>query len=93
VYPDLLSGFCLQDVGKGREQERKLWLDIFAQLAQTACKPMNNIDFCLFAYRDVGKGREQGCGSLEQSEQKSLSQNPGFGCNIRLVITIHNPVT
>jgi|GEM_PF-4461695 len=67
VYPGLLSGF---------------WLDIFAQLAQTACKPMNSIDFCLFAYRDVGKGREQGCGSFEQAEQKSLNQNSGFGCNI-----------
>ena len=67
VYPDLLSSFCLQDVGKGREQELKLWLDIFVQLARTACKPMNNIDFCL----------------LEQSERKSLSQNPGFGCNFR----------
>jgi len=53
VYPSLLSGF---------------WLDIFVQLAQTACKPMNSVDFCLF----------------EQAEQKSLSQNPGFGCNIRV---------
>jgi len=53
VYPGPLSGF---------------WLDIFIQLVQTACNPMNNIDFCLFAYRDVGKGRELGCGSFEQAE-------------------------
>jgi len=33
VYLGLLSGF---------------WLDIFIQLVQTACNPMNNIDFCLF---------------------------------------------
>jgi len=52
VHSGLLSGF---------------WLDIFVQLAQTACKPMNSIDFCLF----------------EQSEQKSLSQKPGFRCNFQ----------
>jgi len=36
--------------------------DLFALLARTACKPMNNIDFC----------------SFERSEQKSLRENSGF---------------
>ncbi|GEM_PF-5090893 len=42
--------------------------DLFTQLARTPCKPMNNIGFCPF----------------EQSGQKSLRENSGFRCNIRV---------